>query len=343
MTSAGLAISAGVLARARAFLTAAGLEADDAAGRWTPLTGGVSSNLWRVDLENRTLCVKGALAQLRVADEWRAPVERNAVEYAWLRFAHDLRPENIPQVYAQDEAAGFFAMEYLPPDNHPVWKAQLMAGVVDPQFAAEVGELLGSLHAESTRRPDLPARFATDANFAALRLDPFFRVTAGRNPDVADVLETLAVRTARTKVALVHGDVSPKNVLAGPRGPVLLDAECAWFGDPAFDLAFCLAHLCLKMLVIRSAADALLQSARALIDAHSTKVDWEDQSGLSSRVATLLPALLLARVDGASPVEYLTDTSAKAFVRNTAVDMLRAPAASPLDVVQDWYSRSPRS
>ncbi len=32
----------------------------------------------------------------------------------------------------------------------------------------------------------------------------------------------------------------------GPAGPVILDAECAWYGDPAFDLAFVLNHLLLK-------------------------------------------------------------------------------------------------
>ena len=333
------ATSTDPLDQARGFLTRAGLQSADDDGRWTPLTGGVSSNLWRVDLPGRTICVKGALAQLRVADDWHAPIDRNAVEYAWLQFAKAYRPDNIPQVYAQDEGAGFFAMEFLPPENHPVWKAQLLAGHVDPAFATQVGQLLGALHAESTRQPGLATRFATDANFAALRLNPFFRVTGRRNPALAGLLEALAVRTARTKVALVHGDVSPKNLLVGTAGPVLLDAECAWFGDPAFDLAFCVCHLLLKMLVVPKQSGALLESSRALIDAHGEQVEWEDQAGLNIRVATLLPALLLARVDGASPVEYLTDPGQQAFVRTTASDMLRDPAPSPLDVVENWYSR----
>ena len=339
LMAATIASAADALGGARTFLTRAGLQASDDEGRWTPLTGGVSSNLWRVDLPGRTLCVKGALAQLRVADDWHAPIDRNAVEYAWLQFAKAYRPDNIPQVYTQDEAAGFFAMEFLAPEDHPVWKTQLLAGDVDPAFAADVGELLGSLHAESTRHAGLATAFATDTNFAALRLDPFFRVTGRRNPPVADVLEALAVRTARTKVALVHGDVSPKNLLVGPRGPVLLDAECAWFGDPAFDLAFCVCHLLLKMIAVPDRSAALLESSRALIDAHTAQVDWEDQTGLSVRVATLLPALLLARVDGASPVEYLTQPTQKSFVRIISVDMLQHPVASPLDVVEDWHAK----
>ena len=44
---------------------------------------------------------------------------------------------------------------------------------------------------------------------------------------------SLAATTAATKRVLVHGDFSPKNLLAGAGGPVILDAECAWYGDPA--------------------------------------------------------------------------------------------------------------
>ena len=299
----------------------------------------MSSNLWRVELPDRTLCVKGALAQLRVADVWLAPVDRNAVEYAWLEFAARHRPGNVPAVYAHDADAGFFAMEYLSPADHPVWKAQLLAGEVDPAFAAGVGDLLGALHAASTREPDAPARFATDANFAALRLDPYLRTTARRNPAVAERLEALAQRTAGTHLALVHGDVSPKNILAGPRGPVLLDAECAWFGDPAFDLAFCLTHLALKMLVVPSRRDDLRRAASALVDAHTAHVTSEDPAGLGLRVATLLPALLLARVDGSSPVEYLS-VDDRVVVRDTAVSMLRTPPASPSDVLDRWHDRT---
>ena len=79
------------------------------------------------------------------------------------------------------------------------------------------------------------------------------RALSGRDrrahPDLAAAARPAGARPPpRTKRALVHGDVSPKNILVGPRGPVFLDAECAWYGDPAFDLAFCLNHLLLKCL-----------------------------------------------------------------------------------------------
>jgi aminoglycoside phosphotransferase (APT) family kinase protein len=57
------------------------------------------------------------------------------------------------------------------------------------------------------------------------------------HPKYADVILTVLHRTQSTRLALVHGDISPKNILRGPAGGHA-DAECAWYGDPAFDLAF---------------------------------------------------------------------------------------------------------
>lgn len=335
MTAADAVPAAVSLERARHALTRIGIQASDDDGRWTPLTGGVSSDLWRVDLPERTVCVKGALERLRVADDWHAPVSRNAVEYAWLQFAGRERPAGVPRVLGRDDELGFFVMEFLDPSSHPGWRSRLMAGAVDPGFAAAVGDLVGDLQARSARDPAMPATFATDANFEALRLHPYLRVTAARNPRVAQQLEQLAARTAATHLALVHGDVSPKNILVGPEGPVLLDAECAWFGDPAFDVAFCLTHLALKTLVRPDARAALLESGSALLAAHESHVDWEAPGAHAARVATLLPALLLARVDGASPVEYL-DPAQRDLVRATATRLLLAPAADPGSVLESF-------
>ncbi|MFF4349462.1 phosphotransferase family protein [Streptomyces sp. NPDC001530] len=318
------------------FLIAHQLAGPGEAARWTPLAGGVSSDLWRVDLAGRSLCVKRALAKLKVAADWQAPVSRNAYEWAWMRFASRHRPDSVPELLAHDPDAGLFAMAYLPPDRYPMWKAQLLRGEVRVATAAAVGELLGSLHAASAGDAALAAEFATDDNFHALRIEPYLLATAAAHPGLSDILQGLADRTATTHLALVHGDVSPKNILVGPSGPVLLDAECAWYGDPAFDLAFCVNHLLLKSLVVPGSRADLLRSARVLTEEYVRCVDWEPRPALEARAASLLPALLLARVDGKSPVEYLTDDRHRLFVRTVASALLRAPACTVAGVVDAW-------
>ncbi|MGI5460978.1 phosphotransferase family protein [Streptomyces sp. CA-249302] len=323
------------------FLLTRGLAESGEESHWTPLNGGVSSDLWRVDLPGRSICVKRALERLRVAADWHAPVSRNANEWAWLEFAARHRPGNVPVPLAHDPEAGLFAMSYLPPERHPVWKTQLMGGLVRRDTAEGVGDVLGRLHRASAGDPDLAREFATDDTFHALRLEPYLLATAAAHPELAGALGELVDRTARTRLALVHGDVSPKNILAGPDGPVLLDAECAWYGDPAFDLAFCLNHLLLKCLVRPEVTADLLASADALAHAYFAHVDWEPRTALEQRAATLLPALLLARVDGKSPVEYLDDPAPRDLVRQVATSLLGTPADTLTPVLAVWRDAVP--
>ena len=120
------------------------------------------------------------------------------------------------------------------------------------------------------------------------------------------------------------------------RGPILLDAECAWYGDPAFDLAFCLNHLLLKCLWVPSAALRFLQCFDALKDSYLRGVSWEAPGGIEERTASLLPGLLLARVDGKSPVEYLTEEKQKESVRSVAGELLVKPPSTLSSVAQAW-------
>ena len=314
------------------------LLAPDATAAGERLTGGVSSDIWRIDLPAGPICVKRALAKLRVAADWRAPVERNRYEARWMARAAAAVPGAAPRLLGQDDASGALAMAYLAPDTHPLWKAELHAGRADPRFAAAVGAAIAAIHAATAADPTTAADFPTDRIFYDIRLEPYL-VAAGRaHPDRAAALDAVLAATRANRRALVHGDVSPKNILVGPTGPVFLDAECAWWGDPAFDLAFCLNHLLLKCLWTPAASAGFLACFTALADAYRAGVTWEDKAALEARAARLLPGLLLARVDGKSPVEYLTEPADKNHVRRAARALLAAPV-STLAAVRDAWAR----
>jgi aminoglycoside phosphotransferase (APT) family kinase protein len=290
-----------------------------------PLAGGVSSDIWRVDTERGSLCAKRALPKLRVAADWRAPIERNLYEARWMQVADEAHPGCAPRVLGQHPRLGVLAMEYLAPARHTLWKQALRDGDVEAATAQAVGQILARIHSWSAARPQLAAQFATDPIFFDIRLEPYLLATARRHPGLASALERLVETTRAHKLALVHGDVSPKNILAGPHGPVFLDAECAWWGDPAFDIAFCLNHLLLKCLWNPPAARALLTAFDTLAAAYLQGVDWEPVQALERRAAALLPGLLLARIDGKSPVEYVSDELQRERVRRVAGALLRRP------------------
>jgi len=308
----------------------------DPPARFTRLTGGVSSDIWRVETSRGVFCVKRALPKLRVAQDWYAPVERNAMEVAWIETAARVVPEAVAPLIAHDPEQGLFAMTYLPPGEYPVWKARLRDGVVHVPEAVAVAERLVAIHRFSADDPGLARRFASDHIFRPIRLEPYLAASARIHPRLAGPLHEILETTATTRRCLVHGDVSPKNILMGPRGPVFLDAECAWFGDPAFDLAFCLNHLLLKCLWRPSHRDAYLACFRALASTYLAGVHWESAEDLEARAARLLPGLLLARVDGKSPVEYLTEDHDKHRVRRVAGLLLQRPVPTLAALAVTW-------
>ena len=313
-----------------------GLLSDDEHPELVPLTGGVSSDIWRLDTANGPVCVKRALAQLRTEKEWHAPVSRNAAEADWIRTAAEIVPRAVPTLLAEDRERGLFAMTFLDPDRYPVWKSELRDGRISEDTAAAVGFTLGRIHAHTAGDADVAARFANDDTFHAIRLAPYLLTTAAAHPDLAPVLEGLAATTADTRRVLVHGDVSPKNILIGPDGPVLLDAECAWYGDPAFDLAFCLNHLLLKCIWRPQWTEDYLRAFAALAAAYLRHVDWEETAGMEARTVALLPGLLLARIDGTSPVEYITEDTGRDRVRGAARALLTRPASTLAGVVRSY-------
>lgn len=297
----------------------------------------------RVVASGRICCVKRALPKLRVAAEWRAPVERNHAEAEWMRVAGAIVPGAVPRLLAEDRAAGLFAMEYLPPDRFPEWKAELRDGRIDAGFAAEVGRRIARIHAATARRKDLAERFANDHIFYPIRLEAYLVATAEKHADVRDALLALVETTRTTRLALVHGDVSPKNILAGPTGPVFLDAECAVYGDPAFDLAFCLNHLLLKCLWRPQWQGRYLECFAALSEAYLADVTWEPRDAMEARTAALLPGLFLARVDGKSPVEYLTSQAERDCVRGAAAPMLERAPSRLAEIAEGWRSALARN
>ena len=292
------------------------------------LSGGVSADIWKVALGHRVVCVKRARSQLKVAQEWCVPTERIAYERKWYTTVGRLLPGAAPAVLAYDDASKILVMEYLPPEENRLWKAELAAGRVDIAFAGVVGAQLGAIHAKTAGSAECAKEFQTDDLFMALRLDPYFKHVGAVHPDVAGYMDALVDSTLQRKLALVHGDVSPKNILVAPYGPIFLDAECAWYGDPAFDVAFLLNHLLLKCIWVRCAAQEYLAAFDAFASSYREQISWEEPEELWFRVTKLLPALLLARVDGKSPVEYLSSEANRSAIRCCALQLIGEPAKS---------------
>ena len=282
------------------------------------------------------MCVKRALAKLRVAADWHAPIERNVYEARWLQVANAAVPGAAPAVLGQHERLGVLVMEYLSPAEHRLWKRELRDGNADVATARAVGSSLARIHAFTAARRELAAQFATDAIFFDIRLDPYLLATGRRHPDLAPRLAALVEQTRTHTLALVHGDVSPKNILVGPTGRCS-STPSARGGAIRRSTSRSASTICSSSASgRRRAATASSPASRRSRSAYLGVVDWEPRAALERRAAALLPGLLLARVDGKSPVEYLHDDAARDSVRRVARRFLVAPTDRLRIVAAGW-------
>ncbi|MBC7927077.1 MAG: phosphotransferase [Bryobacteraceae bacterium] len=303
---------------------AAGLIADPAAVSIQPLTGGVSSEIALIrEPGRRSFVAKRALSQLRVSEEWYVDLSRNGFECDYLEYVGHVLPHSVPAVLARGD--GWFAMEYLDTQEHANWKSLLLSGDVQAIHSARAGETLARIHQFSYHSSEARKTFHSFDNFHQLRIDPYFVTTARRHPNLAAAFQEASDQLTQTSECLVHGDFSPKNILVSASRLIVLDCEVAWFGDPSFDVAFLLNHLLLKSLYHAPANRGLADSIEAFLTSYFTQ--WPAQrDSLEQRTARLLPLLLLARVDGKSPAEYLTNDN-RNHIRKVAPKLIGAPLA----------------
>ena len=296
------------------------------------LSGGVANVVLGVTWDGAAVVVKQALPRLRVAADWRFDTARTRIERDCLAYPSTVLPSgSVPDVVAYESTSDILVIS-MAPEGGEVWKDALLRGHVDAAVAAQVGTLLATIHREAARDAGAGERFAEQWPLLQGRVEPFHRTVAAAHPELRAPIEREVERLLATRTTLVLGDCSPKNVIAYCDRALLVDFEVAHWGDSAFDMAFLLTHLVLKVRHRPAHADALRRCAAAFIAAYREAI--ERPAPVESAVVAELGCLLLSRVDGKSPVEYLDRDRDAPAVRATATILLRE-AASRLDPALD--------
>lgn len=286
-----------------------------------PLEGGVASDVRVVETAEGPLVVKSALAKLNVAADWFSDPARSMVEVAAIdAFGRLAGKDTVPEIVWARPEQNCFAMRLVDPRLRN-WKADLMEGRIDPATADRVGEILGLFHTGSAGRPDIAEHFDDLRFFRELRVEPFFDYVADAKPNLADRIQAVVRAMLSRREALVHGDYSPKNILADGSDVVILDFEVTHWGDPRFDVGFCLTHLMLKSTLVGSHAARMRDAIACFLDGyrrHGLPI-------LDAGLAHVTACLLLARLFGKSPADYLPRID-RALVEERAIQLLTIEA-----------------
>lgn len=299
--------------------------------RVTALGGGVSNTVLLVESESVRVIVKQSLAKLRVEEDWFSDRERIFRESAAMRMLEKLLPErSVPQVLFEDPENFAFAMTAAPAEAE-MWKTLLLRGEISLETAGQAARMLGAMVASTYQNDEFRRTFGDQTVFDQLRIDPYYRTTARRHPELAGVFDRLIRESGERRITLVHGDWSPKNLLVSGQSVTAIDFEVAHFGDPSFDAAFLLNHLLIKSVYRAEWKPAYQRAALRFWDVLSGTLpvgfDWFEAATVAH-----LGGLLLARIDGKSPVEYVKDEEMKEQFRRTARTILMERPAKVSEV-----------
>jgi 5-methylthioribose kinase len=300
------------------YLSQRGLSTGDATVE--TLTGGVSCVVLAVSNADVDLVVKQALPELKTKAKWVADQRRAIVEADAMQVYHSITPDSVPELIDCDEKEFTLTMSRLP-RSCTNWKIDMLEGRIYPEMGDKLGKILAAWHNAAAVSDEIKEKFMEGSLFEQLRVAPFYRAVMDKNPDLQPVISVLIDEITSLKITLVHGDFSPKNIMATPdHRPIVLDFEVAHIGNPVFDLAFLLAHLLCK--IIRATQpdekDLLVETAKQFIASYQQTTRLSVAASLSHHIALIA----LARVEGVSPVNYLDAPAQQRLVALTKSTLL---------------------
>ncbi len=305
----------------------------------TELQGGVSNTVLKVVTKDKRWVVKQALPRLKVEQEWISSVERMEREEECMEYVSGLLATGAVPLLVHRDPENHLCIMTCAPDGAANWKEMLLDGQAEPALAAQAGSLLGTIHRLSHGDEAAVRRFGDKKFFHELRLDPFYGRIAEVHPRQADLIGSYAAALAASSICFVHGDYSPKNFLASRGRLILLDFEVGHIGHPAFDLGFMVAHLTLKTIKFWSRRDDYLMLITSFWNAYVPAATFESEAWHERGFLPHLGCLLLARMDGKSPVNYLPNDADRNRVRALAASLISREIPS-MRVYLDILSRA---
>tara|TARA_Y100000768_G_scaffold24462_1_gene16484 strand:- start:466 stop:1437 length:972 start_codon:yes stop_codon:yes gene_type:complete len=302
--------------------------------KYRKLEGGVSSEVYHVTTDKNEYCIKRSLKKLLVKKKWFVDTNRINFEFFWLNHCRKILKRNIPKTYQFSNEKKYIVMEYLDTVKYKTLKELYFNKIINLKTIKLISKHLYKIHTNSNNVKIKNIFKHNNKNFIDLRLDPYFNEVGRVYPKYKDYIKYLNKSYLINSSTLVHGDFSPKNILIGKNKIVYLDAECCNFGDPVFDLVFFSNHLLIKSIFIADKSKQFIKSYMTFYNEYLSNLNTKNYKMYIDRIIQMTPIMLLARIDGKSPVEYIRSKKIKNTIRKKSFLLLDSKLNSLNDIVR---------
>ena len=307
--------------------------------KYSRLKGGVSSEVYKVVTKKNIYCIKRSLKKLLVQKEWIVDQNRIYYEYLWLVHCKKILKQNVPVIYDFNKEENYIIMEYLDNTKYKTLKELYFEKKINFSTIKSISKHLYKIHSLSNDVKTMKIFRRNNQNFFDLRLDPYFNEVARVFPELNDKVKQINKSYRENSSTLVHGDFSPKNILIGKNRILYLDAECCNYGDPVFDLVFFSNHLLIKSMYFESKKKEFLEAFKIFYNHYLKNFNKKNKINYLKRIIDMIPIMLLARVDGKSPVEYIKSKKLKNNIREKSFKMIKNKLLDLDDIIKIIYEK----
>ena len=281
------------------------------------LHGGVTSTIIKIIREKENLVLKQALKEFKTKDKITSSPKRNIIEQKCMDLLfYLLGSKYIPEIKFRDQNNFLFIMTCAPNGSRR-WKEVLLEGTIDFNIGIKLACILAKIYNFTANNKKIQRDFNDNSLFMEGRIKPCYREIQKFIPELRNNIENIINDTLKRKEALSIIDITPKNVLINDKNFILIDFEGANYGDPSFDIGIFFAHIFLKSVYNHKIKDDYFKLINLFWNTYRKKISVLSPNAFEKRVVQHTAAMMLARIIGKLPVDYLEGKD-RQIIQNTS-------------------------
>lgn len=284
------------------------------------LRGGIINSVYRVDFGSKKIVLKQAFinAKSRYISCKLNP-DRIIKEFEAITLFKKYAKTNVlPQPIFIDRKNYVMITESIPDPFHPL-KKDLINNVLDEKVAESIVKNLSRLHNSTLRKKEIISSFDNTENFMNLKIKLQCIDITNDNAIKREIIKFINDSLSK-KIALLHGDIAPKNILIHSRSVYFIDLEESYYGDPALDLGYLLAHYFLNAINNYS-LDSFYDIINRMWKIYLRQINIEGEN-LRKRAIKYIGIFLLSRIDGQAKADQVKSERIKQIIRKISKEII---------------------